>query len=245
MAVPGWTGRIIVDRWDFSTKTSGFTIDFNAQAIEAPTLQNPAVPTIPGVPTTMIEQKGYFQQPGAGELEQEIQARLGTGSTKMACIMGTELAVPVGYVLDPCFASKLNINAAAKELFTLDAAWAKSGGAANRGYQIWHGAITSITSGPILDFGAGGIAGGAAWFFLHDHTGAGGGSIVCNVLSSADSGMAGAVTEATFTMIAETGYSATMTGTIGRYIRLETANMGGFSAFTGTCIVAVQGVTYN
>jgi hypothetical protein len=243
MAVPGWTGRILVDEWDFSTKTSGFTIDFNAQGIEAPTLQNPTVPMIPGLPTTLIEQKGYFQQSGAGELEQEINARLGTGSAKLAAIMGTSLAAPVGVVLDPCFASKLNIQAPAKELMTLDAAWALASGQPYRGYQIWW--ESTAAGGPMagVDFGAAGAAGGKAWFFLHDTTGAGG-PVTASVQSDSDPGFGTAVNEGSFSMAAPGAFVADLTGVIGRYIRINITSMGGFATILGTVVVAVQGVTY-
>lgn len=240
-ATKGTDAKLLVDEFDFSADTAGFTVTVAMTEQDCTGLQATAMLYQAILPSTAIEHNGYLRTIGAaGAMEQELKDRLGTGSAYVAALLGTGTAACPAYVLDGTFGSTLNFGAPATGLMTINGAWGKGSGG-HRGRRIVEGVLDAVAAGTAYDLGAAGSAGGEAYLFVQDITGTATDAVI-KVQSSATEGGTYA-DEATFTFSAVGGYKAAMTGTINRWLRVNVTDLGGADDFTVVAIVCVDGVT--
>jgi hypothetical protein len=132
------------------------------------------------------------------------------------------------------------MQAPAKSLMTLNGAWAKGRGG-SRGIRVFSGSISGTGNATSVDLGSAGSNGGKAYLFVQSITGSATNASF-KVQSSTTEGGAYA-DEGTFTVSAVGGYEVTMSGTVNRWVRLNTSSMGGATGFTVVLVVCVSGVT--
>lgn len=244
MPVRGCQTKILVNEFDFSGDTNSVTVEANTDAIEYSVFQNCAILKLPGRVTPAIQHNGYYSAPDAGELEAEMHDALDATDTYVCVILGTSLAVPVAYVLSATFNQQLRIDAPLDNLITVQGNWPGGTERIYRGVQVANGVAVDATGAlDGVDNGAGGSAGGVVFLFV---TGIGGSATDATVLieSDSDSGFGTAATEATLEFSAVGVYTATMSGTVGRYLRANVSDLGGADDVTFVAVACVSGQNY-
>ncbi|MBK8799603.1 MAG: hypothetical protein IPM07_26340 [Anaerolineales bacterium] len=203
-------------------------------------LQSAAAIAVPGNPTGTIAQKGYFNGPGAGTIEEEIDARLGTETPVIvsALLDTTALGNPV-YVLSTAWGDQLDLDFPIDDLMTLDANWQ---GAMRRGLSIAHSVVSTVAALTGIDFATAGVDGG--WAAIHVRAIVGTATnATFTVQSSTVVGFGSPVTHGTFTVSAVGAQMLTFTGAVGRYVRLNCTSLGGATSLAVTASAGVTGVT--
>lgn len=240
-AKKGTLARLLVDEFDFSGDTAGFTVTVAMAEQENTTLQATAMVYTPILPSMMLEHNGYLSTIGAaGDMEQELKAVLGVGGVYAAVLLGTDVAACPAYVLDGTFGQTLTFAAPATGLLTLNGAWGKGNGG-HRGIRIVEATLDAVAAGTAYDLGAAGSAGGEAYLFVQSITGTATGADI-DVESSATEGGTYA-SEGTFTFSAVGSYKISLSGTVNRWLRVNVTDLGGATDFTVVCVVCVDGVT--
>jgi hypothetical protein len=146
-----------------------------------------------------------------------------------------------GYVIPNSNAISLSHDMSVGNVMALQASW---GGASamKRGKVPYAGvAISATGTKPSIDLGAQGTTGGAAYLFVTTITGTAS-SAAIKVQSSATEGGSYA-DEGTFTFSAIGAYAVALTGTVDRWVRINTTSLGGATSFIVHCVVSVNGVT--
>lgn len=245
MAIPAWQTKILLDGYDFSGQTNGVSIEVPVGVLEYGVLQQNAMSKIPSYPTPAIVHNGYYDGPNAGEMFDYFDDKLGSANdVTVGVILGTSLAIPVGYVLPTSFGQQLKVGGPYNGLITLNGNWPSGQDKLYRGYQVQYGVISATGAQAGIDFGAAGSAGGKAFLFLQDIEGTATDAEI-TIESDSDSGFGTAADEGTFTFSAVGAYELTLSGTVNRYVRLNCTSKGGATSFTVLCVVALDGVTYN
>ena len=242
MAVAAKHTKLLIDEFDFSGVSNSLAVSATVAALPATAFQDTGEEFIPGLPSGNLEHGGYYAGKGAGEIEQELHARLGSSSAVyVAGLFGTN-GVARAYVLDTTWGEQLTIDAPVMELITLSGAWPQVGGL-RRGLVIFDGTLSDLLGETSVDFGAAGAAGGEAYLFVQAITGSATNATI-DVESSATDAFAGEeAVEGTFTFSAVGVQKITLTGAVDRYIRLIATDLGGATDFTVVAIVCVDGVS--
>ena len=121
--VRGCQTKILIDEYDLSGQSNSVNIDASVAVLDYVTFQACYQQRTPGLPSSAIAHNGYFNGSGAGQLEEELHARLGSGNdVYVGVILGTELAIPVGYVLATAFGQQLKLDAPVDGLLTVQGA---------------------------------------------------------------------------------------------------------------------------
>jgi len=236
MATQARYTRFIVDEFDFSGDSNGLDVEVTGERIENTRFQDSAKRYIAGIPELMLSQQGYFEA-GTDSIEEELYARLGTGTANVAAIFGTDETNPPSYVLPAVNAHEYNVTAATGELITLSSSWQQYG---YRGIQVYRGTLSSTGAQTSVDFGSAGSNGGYAYLFVTGITGSATNATIDVESSSDDASFA---SEGTFTFSDVGSSSVTMTGTVNQYIRANLTSLGGATDITCVLIVCVTGVT--
>ncbi|MFN8493136.1 MAG: hypothetical protein U0350_36370 [Caldilineaceae bacterium] len=246
MSVKASKARILVDQYDFSLQSSGYSLNTEVKALEFATLQQGAGQLkVPGNGMANLEHNGFVATNAAGQIEYELSARLGTETPcKVALILGTNLTVPVAYMFESSFNQQLKVNAPFDNLLTLSGNWAVGDKALVRGYQVAGPQTISATGALVgIDFGAAGSNGGKAFLQVQTITGTASGATI-KVQSDTASDFGTAADEGTFTFSAAGMYAIDLSGTVSRYVRLNCTSKGGATSFRILGLVAIKGVTY-
>lgn len=235
---------ILVDEWDFSTVSSGASLEIPVETQESPTLQMTALemlPTVPGM--AKLEHNGYYTGEDAGKLEYEMYQRLGTATPAyVAALLDTTALVNPAYVLASSWNSQLNIAMPSKQLITLQGAW--SANPVRRGYTLQNGVISAVASQVAQDFGAAGSAGCTAYLFVRAIAGVSTG-ITVQLQGATALAFGTPVTLGTWANFTTVGCKVltVASGTVHRYLRLNVTGLGGATSFTMCAVVCVPGVT--
>lgn len=241
MAYKGTEAQILVDEFNFSGDTSGVEVKISVSEEESTNLGSTAAEYEPILPMMSIDQNGYLGAVAASdELEAELAARLGNLGSYVAALFATSIAACPAYVKDGTFNANLQIQSPAKGLMTLVGSWA-AGPGGSRGIRIFSGQIAATGNEAAVDLGSAGSNGGEAYLFVQEITGSATNASV-KVQSATTEGGSYA-DEATFTFSAVGGFKQAMSGTVNRWVRLNTASLGGATDFTVVLIVCVDGVT--
>lgn len=246
MAVLGFNTKILVDEFDFSGTTNGVLLSTDTSVIEYMVLQNNGVLKLPNLVSPAIEHRGYYNGPDAGDIEYELNARLGSANDVIVgVVVGTNLAAPVGYVLPSTFNQQLRIETPIENLISVNGNWPGGTSRIYRGLQAALGDTVDATGAVAgnVDFGAAGAAGGRAWIFVQDIGGTATDATI-EVQSDSDSGFGTVANEGTFTFSDVGAYQISLSGTVGRYVRANLTSLGGADDITFLMIVALSGVSY-
>lgn len=243
--IKGSECRILIDQFDFSLQSSGFALNIDNKVLDFATLQATGMSRIPGLGMASIEHNGYHSSPAAGQLEYELNARLGVTSAIVAgLILGTGLTLPIAYILNTTFNSQLKYKAPVAGILTIDGMWETKADKLCRGYQVELATISATGAGTTRDFGAAASgAGSKAWLFVQAKTGTIT-SATIKVQSSAASNFSSPTDHGTFTFSGLGAFEVDLTGTLGRYCRINTTSLGGSTDFTVLAVVASFGKTF-
>ncbi len=243
--VRAYQTKILIDSLDLSGQTNGITLNTETAVHEYAVLQNGGQLKISGLPYGSIEHSGYHSTPAAGQLEYELNARLGSDSAIVAAaIFGTSLAAPIAYVLPTTFNQQLKVKAAVAGLIEVSGAWPAKSNNLIRGYQVHYGVISVTGATATIDFATAATnSGSKAYLFVQAKTGTITAATV-TVQSSAASNFASPTTHGTFTFSGLGAFALDLTGTLGRYVRLNVTSMGGSTDFTLLGVVCSFGNTF-
>lgn len=246
MATKGSECKILVDQFDFSTQSAGFTLNIDNKVLDFTTLQATGVSRIPGLGMASIEHNGYHSAPAAGQLEYELNARLGvTSAITVAAILGTGLTLPIAYVLNTTFNSQLKYKAPVANILTVDGMWPNKSDQICRGYRVYTGTISGTGAQTTCDFASAASGSGSkAWLQVQAITGTATNATI-KVSSSAASNFSSPTDHGTWSFSSVGMYEVDLTGTLGRYVRVDCTDLGGATDFTVLAIVASKGVTIN
>jgi len=247
MTVKGCRTRILVGGVDLSGDTNTVGVNIQGRTIDYGVLQDCDVRRLALSPQGVIEHNGYYTGPTAGKLEAELYTYLGsTTGVHVGVIYDTNATVPFGYVQDMAYNQRLAINAQTSQLITVAGNWPTlkgTGARLIRGYQVFGGVISATGAATGIDFGAAGSAGGKAYIFVTNITGTASGASI-KVQSDTASNHATSADEGTATFSAVGCQEVDLSGTVNRYVRLNTVGLGGATNFTVYAIVCLSGVTY-
>lgn len=241
----GNTQAVVIDEFIFNSSVSEAGFAYTVDELETTNLASTGKEYIPNVADPTLTINGFLTGGAADGYEAEMNARKGVSGTNVLYIpVRTVTATPVRVIPD---ASLMGLDYASpiNGLMTLNGTIRPSG-AHYRGMLVCYNVTVSGTGdGTSIDLGSAGSAGGYGYLHVHtiddDISGTASSASFKIQSSSDDSSFAD---EGTFTVSATGAFSATMSGTVNRYIRLNTASMGGASSFTVTLIACVSGVTY-
>lgn len=243
--VRAYQTKILIDSLDLSGQSSGIVLNTDTQVHEYAVLQNGGQLKIPGIPYGSIEHNGYFVTNAAGDLEYELNARLGSSSAIVAAaIFGTSLAIPIAYVLPTTFDQQLKIKAVVAGLLEVSGMWPAKADKLVRGYQVHLGTLSATGATSTIDFTTAATgAGSKAYLFVQAKTGTITSATV-TVQSSAASNFSSPTTHGTFTFSGLGAVAVDLTGTLGRYVRLNCTSLGGATDFTVLGVVCSFGNTF-
>lgn len=242
--VKGTSSAIIVDEFIFSGATSRAEVQLSLDELDSTNLDSSAMEYIPGLKTMSISQNGYFTGGDANGIADELHDRLGVAGVIVTYLPLKNTNGSPAYVIPNAFNSNLPISADAPSIITMNGQWSASEGG-KRGLLIAYNLELDATGNETaIDFGSAGSAGGAAYLHVHsiddDEDGASTDTIL-KVQSSSDNTTF--ADEATFTFSATGGFSAALSGTVNRYVRLSTTDLGGATSLKVTLIVVIDNVT--
>jgi hypothetical protein len=239
MPVRAFNTRILVDEFDFSGDTKGITLALTKETIDASVLQTGSPVLTPDMSTGVLDLMGYFDGIGAGELEQELQARMESDADcVVSALFDTSAVGNPAYVQPTTWGRQLSIDGSDK-LLMVKAQWEDL---TERGLVAAHATIAATGDESIIDFGAAGVAGG--WAVLHVRAIDGAAvDAAFTVKSSAVVGFTSPTTHGTFTVSAVGASRLTFAGNVGRYMRLGCTSLGGATSLAVTAIFGISGVT--
>lgn len=245
-AIHGRYTKIWVDEFDLSSQNNSLEVSMTIPDLDATAFQDTGMVSVAGIPVGMITQAGYFTGKTTGLNEDVLYDRFNVATTTVAALFGTATSACPAYVSRATGAETISIKTTPTGIMTIDGQWAKGGGLI-RGLRVWEGTFSATgaqTSPGYIDLGAAGAAGGLAYLFVRSITGSATNATI--TLQSDDAtDFAGAPTEATFTFSAIGVQTATLSGAIDRYIRLNCTSLGGATNFTVGCIACISGITYS
>lgn len=244
MPVRGYQTKILIDQLDLSGYTNALQVECPVGVLEYQVLQNAGTLKLPSYPTPMITQNGYVSGATADEIHDALDDRLAADNdVTVGVILGTALAQPVAYVLPTTYNGQLRIDAPVANLITINGQWPSGTSRLYRGFQAHYGVISATGAQTGIDFGAAGSAGGRAFLFVQAKTGTIT-SATIKVQSDSDVGFGTASDEGTFTFSALGAFAIDLSGTVNRYVRINTTSLGGATNFTVLAVVCVAGVSY-
>jgi hypothetical protein len=244
MASKACNAKFLLDGYDMSGQSSGASIALDATSIDYDQMDTCVALKIPTAPATVFDHNGYYTDKTAGYLEKETYDRLGaTADNYIGYIPDSSLTVAPAYVIDNTFASVLKMEAPVKGLLTVTGQWPTGDNATARGYVVYTGTISATGVKTYVDFGAAGAAGGRAFLFVRAITGTATNATVVVESCATSGGTYDVEGTFTFSTAVPNAYAIDLSGTVNRYIHINTTSKGGATSFDVTVIVAVTGVT--
>jgi hypothetical protein len=229
--------RILIDEFNFSGVSNQASVELTLAALDASNFETAAMAYVPGLPSGQINHGGYYNGPAAGDLERELEARLGgAGDAYVAVLFGTNTAGCPCYVGPATWGQQLTITMPFDGLITLAGQWPMQ--TLQRGLRAGSGTVTSTGALDSVDFGAAGAAGGQAFLFVQAVDGAG---VVVEIEDSADDETFALLDDFTVNAVGVTALA--LPTTIDQYIRINVTDMGAATTITFTAVVCVNGVT--
>lgn len=244
MATKGTNQAVLVDEFIFNGDTSAVTTSISVAELDKTNIASTAMEYIPGLSEWRIAQNGYWSGPDADGMADELHDRLGTSGAVVSHIPDRTSTGTPTYTIPNAFNATLPIEAPADGIITMNGEWAASEGGHRGELVTYNTTISGTGNGTSIDLGSAGSAGG--YFYLHVHTIDGddsGTSTNSAIKLQSSSDNISFADEATITFSATGGNTATLSGTVNRYIRISTTSMGGASSITATAIAVVSGVT--
>lgn len=233
--------KVWVDEFDFSGDSNGLDTAIESAVIDTTTFQELGAVQMVMNARGGITQRGYIMALADGNLEEAIQARLGSGAHMVAALYGTDSAGCPSYVLPATQALSMVVRSPVEGVLTVEGAWGPGSGI-RRGLRVHDDQVTATGAQPGVDFGQAGSAGGRAWLFARAIGGVASNATII-VQSASASSFASPTTRCTFSFSGLGAYAQPISGAVDRYIRVNVTGMGGATSITFGLIVAVNGVT--
>lgn len=242
MAVAARYTKVWIDEFDFSGDSFSATIAMTSPVVETTTFQASAKTWQVIFPEATVSQSGYIVGVADTDLEKNIKDRLGSSSTHHVSVLyGTNTAGCPAYVIPGTAAKMMQIQAPVEGVLSIMSEWT-SGTGVKRGKRVADEAITATGALTGVDLGAQGTTGGVAYLFVRSITGTAS-SATIKVQSASASNFSSPADEGTFTFSGVGSYAVNLSGTIGRYVRVNVTDLGGATGFTVGAVVCVNGVT--
>ncbi len=234
--------KLLIDEFDFSGDSNSLSVALTAAALPTTGFQATGETFIAGLTGGSLSHGGYYSGKGAGYIEQELKARLGTSTAVyVGALFGTN-GVARAYVLDTTWGSNLGMEMPVDGVITLSGEWPAVAGL-RRGLVVFDGTISATGGTDSVDFGAAGSAGGECYLFVQTVTGTATNATI-DIESDADDDFgSGATVEGEFDFSAVGVTKVTMSGDVLQYIRLNCTSLGGATSFRVVAVVCVDGVT--
>lgn len=233
--------RLLIDQFDFSGDTSGVTATLAGNAIDAPALQQSGLQRIAGESGLKVEHKGYYTGPDAGDLEAELDERLGTETPVWVGVLFDTRAVGnPAYVARQTWGEQLTIETPIDGLLTMAGSWGEMPG--YRGKTLLDGEVTATGAGTVVDLGSTAGTGGRVFVFVRDIDGT---AVDATVSVECDT----AVGMSSPTVLAASSFSAVgvveglIEDPVERYVRITVDDLGGADGLTLAVVLCVDGVT--
>ncbi len=228
--------------WDFSGVSNSLDVDVSVPRLDDTAFQDAAATSIAGDPSGSIKQAGFYDNSGAGTMEEEIaESVINAELLYVAALLGTDTAACAAYVAPQTNTDNMAVSTPVANLMTLKGSWG-GGTGLRRGLRLYTGTLAATGAQTHIDLGAAGAAGGQAWLFVTAITGTAV-SATCTVQSDDNTGFTSPTVLGTFTFSATGCYAIALGNTVDRYVRLNCTSKGGATSFAVTAIVAVNGVT--
>ncbi len=231
--------------FDFSGNSNNLSMALTVAALQDTGFQSNAETYVAGLTTGVISQGGYYSGKGAGYIEQEFNARLGTAAAMwVAALFGTNVAGCPAYVTAQSWGQQLTIDMPVDNLIQLASEWPSSGSMV-RGLRLTSVAAQTVSGTGALaavDFGGAGADGGLGYLFVTSITGTAVGATVDIESSATEGGVY--LSEGTFTFSSSGTQVVIMSGVVNRWLRLNVTSLGGSTSFVITGIGALAGVSF-
>lgn len=228
-----------IDQFVFSGDSNGLDLAVTVDKLDATCFQDSGKVYVQSKPDAVLSQQGLFSA-GTDSLEEEIYTRLGTGTSIVAAMFGTDTTACAAYVLPDTAANQYNVSAAVGSLIAVETEWSNGATQLQRGKRTYSGTASATGAQTSIDLGSAGSSGGTAYLFVTGVTGTATGASIKLQSSANDSTFDD---EATFTVNGLGAQSATLSGTVNRYLRANVVGLGGATNITFTLIACVNGVT--
>jgi len=241
--IKGINTRVLVGGYLLSSQTNNATVQASNNSIETTPFEATAKQYVVLPPDGNIDIGGYltFDTANGGTFEKRLHTSLTTADTVGLIYYNTAVAGAPGYVLPSAYTDNLQIQSPVAGVITVSGSYTSTTGL-RRGVCIYSGTISATGTTTAIDIGAAGAAGGYAYLFVTTETGSGTNAAID--IESATTAGGTYSSEGTFTFSAIGVVAVTMSGTVNRYLRLNTTSLGGATSWTVTCIACVSGVTY-
>lgn len=245
MAVKGNSQAVLVDEFIFNSETSSVELSISNGELDHTNLASTAMEYQGGLSDWRLAQSGYFSGVEADGMADELHDRLGVAGAQIGYIPDRTTNGNFAYVIPEAFNANLPISAQTAGLVTMNGDWAASDGGKRGQCVAYNATISGTGAGTAIDFGSAGSAGGFAYLFLHTIDGDMSGTSTNTDIDVESCDTQGGVyaSEGTFTVSATGGYALTLSGTVNRWIKFNTTDMGGATSLTATLIVCITNVT--
>ena len=231
----GTEASILVDEHCFDANTSQIELVWAIGEGETTSLASDAMEYIPILSKFTINQNGYFGGLAENGYEKEFWDRLATSGAQVTALIGTSAVGCAAYFFTDAAGMGMNYAFPTNGVVTLNGSWGTSE-KWRRGKRLWTGAISATGEKTSVDFGAGGTTGGMAVLHISAISGAATNATI-DVESSADN--ITFASEGTFTVSAIGGYTLTLSGTVGRYLRINLTSLGGATSITCQVVASI------
>lgn len=243
--------QVLVNGHALAGESTSLAVKTAVEALEWQTLNQSDKNLLPDVPVSNISHSGYWSDADPAGLEKRLwDALAAADATIVSVLLGTQLALPVGYSFESAFSDSLETAVPSGELITVEGNWlSRSGERMLRGYPLAYGVLSATGAQSVVDFGGAGSAGGVAHLQVMSVVGAASNAQI-QVQGSTVVGFSSPVTLGTFTFSgnATTGIQALGVslgaGTVHRYLRANVVSLGGATSFGVMLLAGQRGRTY-
>lgn len=231
---------ILIDEFNFDGDTSQIDVALTVAEADATNLASTALEYVPLLGTGKITQNGYWYGKAAGTYAKELKDRLGTTGTTATVLIGKSTENCRTITALDSFNADMKISAPTANLLALNGVWAVTSGLMG-GLRVKKGSITATGDGTAYDIGSAGSNGGYLVIHVTSITGTATNASIKLQSSTTEGGTY--ADEGTVTFSAVGVHTATLTGTVNRWLRASTTSLGGATAFNVHVIAIVNGVT--
>ena len=241
--IKGINTRILVGGYLLSSQTNSTNMQATNNSVETTPFEATAKEYVTLPPDTNIDLNGYltFDTATGATFEKRLHASLTTADTVGLIYYNTAVAGSPAYVMPSAYTDNMQIQAPVAGVVTVNGSYTSAVGV-RRGICVYSGTVSATGTTTAIDIGAAGSAGGYAYLFVTTETGTGTNADI-DLESSATSGGTYA-SEGTFTFSGISAVAVTLSGTVNRWLRINTTDLGGATSWYVTCIACVSGVTY-
>lgn len=240
MAVHGRYTRILLDEFDFSGVNNTAEVSVSSDSADVTTFQASAKEYVTLSAEGTITHQGYYTSAEDGYMEAELQRRMATTTSIAAALFGTSADSYPAYVLTDTGTKDMTLNGSTGSVITLNGGY-HGGSGIKRGIVLYSGTVSATGASTYVDMGSAGSNGGYVYLFVQTITGTASSATV--KFQSASSSGGSYADEATITFSAVGASAGAMTGTVERYMKINTTSLGGATSFDIVAVACVNGVT--